>query len=136
MIEVLVEELVAESGRRMGAKLNIKDVSSDHFQINRGIAVKRLDRYDAAQAAWQEVVVEDKRSGPAEIAAMRIDFASWLLTLTRRERRVAQVLATGETTNATAQHFGVSASRISQLRRHLQEAWETFVEDRPACSAA
>ena len=125
-----------KSGRRMGTKLNIKDVSSDHSQIHRGITVKRLDRYDSAQAAWQEVVVEDKRSGPAEIAAMRIDFAAWLLTLTRRQRRVAQVLATGETTNATAHQFGVSASRISQLRRQLQEAWEAFVKDRPACSAA
>ena len=77
-------------------------------------------------AAWQEVIVEDKRCGPAEIATMRIDFEAWLTTLSPRMRRIARVLATGETTGTTAARFGVSASRISQLRSQLKQAWHTF----------
>lgn len=119
------------SGRRMGSKLNIQDVSSDHAQINKGISMRRLDRYDETKATWREVVVEDKRSGPAEIAAMRIDFAAWLRTLACRERRIAKVLATGETTNATARTFGLSPSRISQFRRALQRAWRAFQGELP-----
>jgi len=126
-----------KSGRRMGSKLNIRDVSSDHAQLNRGITVKRLDRYDEAATAWKEIVVEDKRSGPAEVTATRIDFAAWLRTLTLREQQIATTLSTGETTNATARKFGVSPSRISQLRKQFQEAWEVFVVERPVpCTAA
>jgi hypothetical protein len=116
--------------------LNIRDVSSAHAQINRGIKLRRLDRYDEAKAAWTEIVIEDKRSGPAEIAAMRIDFAAWLRTLACRERRIAKVLATGETTNATARKFGVSPSRISQLRSQLKRAWQAFQGELPRQAAA
>ena len=56
-----------KSGRRMGARLNIKDVSSEYAQMNKGISAQRLDQLTEV---WQEVVVEDKQSGPAEIAAM------------------------------------------------------------------
>jgi hypothetical protein len=114
------------SGRRMGTKLNVNDISSPYAQLTKGINVARLDRYDDHQAAWKEVVVEDKRSGPAETAIVRIDFAAWLKTLSPKTRRIAKVLASGETTGGTARRFGVSPSRISQLRVQLKRAWHTF----------
>ena len=120
----------------MGAKLNIKDVSSEYAQMNKGITMLRLDRYNKRKELWKEVVVEDQKSGPAEIAAMRIDFEAWLKTLNRRERRIAKTLATGETTGATARKFGVSPSRISQLRRQFMEAWQAFLGERPSPAAA
>jgi len=120
-----------KSGRRMGSKLNIKDVSSEHAGINKGITLARLDRYNRRKAVWKEIVVEDKKSGPAEIAAMRIDFDAWLGTLDRREQRIAKTLAAGETTNATARKFGTSPSRISQMRSQLKHAWEIFQGERP-----
>jgi hypothetical protein len=40
-------------------------------------------------------------------------------------------LSTGETTNGAARIFGVSPSRISQLRRQLQQAWEVFMTEHP-----
>jgi hypothetical protein len=118
------------SGRRMG-RSSMRDVNSPHAQLNKGISVRRLDHYDEKNAAWQEIVVEDKRSGPAEIAATRIDFAAWLKSLDRRERRIAKVLAMGETTNAAAKKFGVSASRISQFRKALRRAWLLFQGELP-----
>jgi hypothetical protein len=120
-----------KSGRRMGAKLNIKDVSSEHAQINRGIKLLRLDRYHQRKEVWREVVVEDRRSGPADIAAMRIDFETWFATLKQRERRIAKALATGETTGATARKFGVCPSRISRMRRQLQRSWQMFQGELP-----
>ena len=120
-----------KSGRRMGTKLNIKDVSSEYCQMNRGFAMQRLDRYHQRKEIWKEVVVEDKQSGPAEIAATRIDFAAWLGTLGRRERRIAKTLAAGETTGAAAKKFGVSPSRISQTRSQLKRSWQIFQGELP-----
>ena len=125
-----------KSGRRMGTKLNIKDVSSDYAQMNKGITMLRLDRYNKRKCIWKEVIVEDRRSGPAETAAMRIDFKAWLMTLDRRERRIAQTLAEGETTGAAARKFGVSPSRISQMRSQLRKAWEIFQGELPSGQVA
>ena len=48
------------SGRRMGTKLNIKDVSSQYAQMNKGFSMLRLDRYNNRKELWKEIVVEDK----------------------------------------------------------------------------
>ena len=113
--------------RRAGCRLNIRDVSSEYAQQRKGFKVERLDRFDRRESAWTEVLVEDRRSGPAEIAAFRLDFAAWLQSLPKQDRRVADTLATGETTNDAAMRFGVSPSRISQVRRELQRSWNDFV---------
>jgi DNA-binding NarL/FixJ family response regulator len=82
-------------------------------------------------------VVEDRHSGPAEVAGTRIDFRAWLEALPERTRRVAETLATGEATNQVARMFGCSASRVSQLRRELYDAWCVFTgEVAPVTSAA
>ncbi len=80
--------------------------------------------------------MEDKRAGPADIARVRIDFADWLGSLKRRDRRVAEFLANGETTTAAAKKFKVSAGRISQLRKELGENWRRFIGDEPGAVAA
>jgi hypothetical protein len=116
----------AFEGRKVGGKLNANDVASVYAQRQKGFCVKRLDRYNAPDNQWREVLVEDRHVGPAETAAVRIDFTAWLGTLRRRERKIATKLATGETTAAAASKFKVSPSRISQLRRKLQGSWEEF----------
>jgi hypothetical protein len=102
-------------------------VSSEYAQQRKGFKVERLDCFDKGKNAWTEVLVEDRRSGPAEIAASRIDFKDWLRSLPHQERKIAASLASGETTSEAAKQFGVSASRISQVRRELKESWEEFV---------
>jgi hypothetical protein len=113
-------------GRRVGAKLNVRDVSSPYAQLAKGIIVERLDRYDPEENEWREVVIEDHRSGPAETAAARIDIADWFDSLPKHKRRVAKMLATGETTKTSARRFNVSPGRISQLRRELHESWQSL----------
>lgn len=113
-------------GRRVGGKLNIRDVSSEYCRTRKGVFLKSLDRADNASGRWQEALVEDRGSTPAEIAAARIDVCEWLKTLSRRSCRLAERLAMGETTSGAARIFGISAARVSQLRRELQDAWEAF----------
>ena len=130
---VLARYAVAQTrdGRRVGGHLNIRDVLSEHCQQHKGLLVERLDHYDQDEECWREVLVEDRRAGPAEIAATRLDFAAWLRLLPSKLRRIAKVLATGETTGAAAHQFRVSAGRISQIRTELYQSWRRFVGEAP-----
>jgi hypothetical protein len=114
------------AGRRVGSALNIKDISSTYCQQRKKVRMNRLDHYDADEGGWQEIVVEDRRATPADVAATRLDFAAWLQTLRRKERRVAELLSTGESTKVAARRFRISPARISQLRRELRNCWLTF----------
>ena len=113
-------------GRRLGSPLNTNDVGSTHCQRRKGVFVQRLDRYDVKDGEWREIVVEDKNATPADIAATRIDFAAWLETLSKRQRKIAETLAMGETTSRTARIFRISAGRVSQIRRQLFDRWQEF----------
>ena len=55
-------------GRKVGGRLNVRDVSSSYAQRRKGFRVSRLDRYNQRKEEWKEVLVEDKTAGPAEIA--------------------------------------------------------------------
>ena len=122
--------------RRVGTKLNIKDVLSPYCQAKKHVIVERLDKFDDVENQWAEAVVEDKTAGPADIARTRIDFSDWLDTLKRRDRRIALKLAEGEKTSDVAKRFKVSEGRVSQLRRELAASWRRFVGDEPAPVAA
>ena len=104
-------------GRRTGTKSNCKDISSSYCQKKKGVGVGRLDRYDRLEQQWIEVLVEDRRSGPAEIVQAKLDIGDWMASLSHRRRKIAKVLAIGETTKETARKFQVSEGRISQVRR-------------------
>jgi hypothetical protein len=122
--------------RRVGAKLNIKDVLSLYCQKHKGVVVERLDHFDEEENAWKEAVVQDTRSAPvSEIVAFRCDFADWLKSLRRRDRRIAKFLALGNRTSDAARKFDVSQGRVSQLRRELAESWRAFVGDEPHAGA-
>jgi hypothetical protein len=114
------------AGRRVGGKLNVRDITSRRCQVVKGVRVESLDGFDDDEEEWREILLEDRRSGPAEIAASRIDFADWLESLTHRNRKIATTLATGESTTEAARQFDVSPGRVSQLRRELKTSWETF----------
>lgn len=122
--------------RITGGSLNIKDVLSKYCQANKRVHVDRLDKFNEADNAWEEVVVEDKTAGPDEIARVRIDFASFLASLPVRLRRIARFLAKGETTTAASAKFSCSPGRISQIRSELKAAWARHVGDDPGPASA
>ena len=67
---------------------------------------------------------------------MRIDFGVWRRKLSARQRRIADVLASGEGARAVAKRFGVIEARISQIRRELRDSWVAFQgESKPMLAA-
>jgi hypothetical protein len=125
---VLAKFAVAQvwSGRQVGGRLNIRDVSSVYAQWRKQFHVERLDRFDPEEGCWLEAVVEDHRTPVAEQVWFRIDFPAWLETLPRRKRRIAHALAEGHRTTDVARQFELSMARVSQLRRELFDSWQQF----------
>jgi hypothetical protein len=118
--------------RRVGGRLNIGDVLGRYCQAKKHVIVERLDHFDDEENAWQEAVVQDTRSTPVpDIVAFRCDFAAWLRSLPRRDRRITETLALGNRTSDVAKRFRVTEGRISQLRRELAESWRVFVGEMP-----
>jgi hypothetical protein len=113
-------------GRQLGGRLNVRDVSSEYAQRRKGFSVERLDQLDTVDEEWKEVLVEDRQATPADVAASRIDFTAWLASMSSLRRKIAQCLATGESTQEAALRFAVSPGRISQIRREFQSSWLAF----------
>lgn len=113
-------------GRQVACRLNVCEMLSRYAQRKSGFTVSRLHRRKANDGSWCELLVEDRRCTPAELAASRIDFGAWLRRLPQRKRRIAAALASGATTGETARRFQLTAGRISQLRRELARDWRAF----------
>jgi hypothetical protein len=79
---------------------------------------------------------KNRTAGPADIARTRIDSHDWLHSLNRRDRKIAESLATGNRTSDVSNRFKVSAGRISQLRKERAANWRRFVGDEPEATAA
>ena len=123
-------------GRLVGGHLNCKDISSAYCQRQQNVRLERLDKFDTEEDSWQEILVEDRHAGPAEVVRVRLDFASWLRRLPRRDRRIAQFLALGNRTSNIAKKFMVSEGRVSQLRRELAKSWRAFTGEPDGTAAA
>jgi hypothetical protein len=124
------------AGRRLGSPSNRRDVTSPCAGVAKGFTIERLDRFNRRTGHWREALVEDRTAGPAETAVARIDWAAWLRSLSRRQRTIASVLATGETTGVAARRFRLSPARISQMRVWFRESWQRFQGDMPSVGLA
>ena len=114
------------SGREVGVRQNIRDVSSRYCRQAKHAVLERLDHYDRRSGEWLETLVEDKHAGPAQTASARIDVADWFRKMSSRDRRIARALATGHGTYEVARRFGVSPGRISQKRKSFYISWKEF----------
>jgi hypothetical protein len=124
------------AGRRLGSRSNSRDITSPRAGVTNGFAIERLDRFNQRTGQWREALVEDRTAGPAETAVARIDWGAWLRSLSRRQRTIASVLATGETTGVAARRFRLSPARISQMRVWFRESWEQFHGNTPSVGLA
>ena len=113
-------------GRRVGGQLNVGDVMSPYCQRRKGVQVQPFLKRDDRTGRWQELVVEDRHSSPAEIAALKLDFQAWLASLTPKKRAITESLASGESPGRVARLFRVSSARVSQVRRELRTLWDRF----------
>ena len=114
------------AGRRVGNEWHRNEVLAKSAQRRHGFIVERLDEQDKDTGQWKEAVVEDHRTPVPDQAAFRIDFPTWLGTLSSRDRRIAETLSVGERTKDVARRFGISSGRVSQLRRELRDCWDRF----------
>lgn len=114
------------AGRRLGCRLNVRDVSSEYCRLRKGIELDRLDRFDRDSGEWEEILLEDRHAGPAETAAARIDVGDWLRRMRPKDRRIAKSLAVGTRTKDVAMKFKLSPGRISQLRSQFHKSWRDF----------
>jgi hypothetical protein len=122
-------------GRELGSRINVRDVLGRYCQQRNQLRVERLDEFDEAEEKWKEVLIEDKRATPADLAASRIDFAAWLETMSTVRRQLAEFLSMGETTRDAARRFALSPGRVSQIRREFQASWNAF-QGQPAAAGA
>lgn len=125
-----------KDGRKVGGRLNCKDVLSPYCHVRKKIAVERLDKHDSTEDEWQEILVEDRHAGPFDIVRTKLDFTAWLRSLSIKLRRIAKTLANGERTRDVARKFRVSPGRISQIRSELLASWSRFVGDAESSTAA
>lgn len=118
------------SGRRLCGKEKSREVLSPMAQQRQGFVVGSLPQYSLlASSPLMDALIDNRRSPVPDQAAFRLDFPTWLATLSARDRRIAQDMALGERTLGLAQKYGLSAPRISQLRRQFQSDWEQFGRD-------
>ncbi|MEI8372727.1 MAG: hypothetical protein WCJ35_07825 [Planctomycetota bacterium] len=129
--------------RITGGHLAVKDVLSPYCQAKKHVRVTRLDRYDHVNECWNnpeescsDLLAESRNTTPADLAASRIDFGTWLKLLPYRQRRIAKFLSVGNRTADTAKKFKVSAGRISQIRKELADNWSKFIGDEPGPAIA
>ena len=125
------------AGRRVGCRQNVNDIMSPMARRASGPTIPRLAAHPERTGGLNLLLCEDRRAGPAETAAARLDLADWFRSLSPRNRRIARALALGEQTNVVAQRFGLTAGRISQLRAWFRNHWEQFqAEAQPGDCAA
>jgi hypothetical protein len=125
-----------KDGRRVGKKQNVRDVYDIHARVKGTYHLTHIGSPRDQRTGWREQLVDNRRTPVPEQAAFRIDFPCWLRTLSRRDRRSVNQLAAGERTGDVARRFGVSAGRVSQLRRQLKESWEGFIGENGEVAAA
>src|SRR5205823_10814052 len=78
-----------QAGRSLGSQQSSTDVLSRATQQRWGFRVQSLGPRRAADAeSWQEAVVDNTQTPPADAAAFRIDFRQWLASLTPRNRQL------------------------------------------------
>ena len=116
-------------GRQVGCRRSVFDLLSPYAQRKKRFTVER-QHHKTASGCWEELVTEDHRATPAELAACRLDFREWLSRLQRIKRQMAIRLAAGDTTTDAARRFKVSLGRVSQIRRELEADWEDFQAER------
>jgi len=117
------------TGRHVGGRQNAaRDVMSPLAHRRHGVNVARMDVKSCSDDTdgWREAAVANRRDSVADLAAFRIDFAEWLGTLTARDRKIIAAFVKGENTSFVAGRFGITAGRVSQLRRRYERAWQVF----------
>jgi hypothetical protein len=125
------------AGRLSASADSSTDVLSRQARQSHGFQVESLDApTDQADNGWEAVLVENRKTTPADVAAARLDIAAWLGGMKVRRREIAESLAAGYRTEEVAEMFELSAGRVSQLRREFEDSWREFQQEADELLAA
>jgi hypothetical protein len=123
-------------GRRLGCGTlgRRADLLDRRAQRRHNLRVLSLDRdvddgSNDRTGSWQNWLVADHRMTPADMVAFALDFQEWLARLPAKKRRVAVLLADGETTSGTARLLKITPGRVAQYRTWLEQSWNAFQAD-------
>jgi hypothetical protein len=143
MVLVFFLARAVKAGRRLAGQEKGKDVLNERCQRRHGFRVERLPAststsHDYLYAtphgqrlndAFEERLKDNMVTPILDQVQFRIDFASWLASLTPRERRIIESMSIGERTTDLATMYKVTPGRISQLRREFADDWHRFCGD-------
>jgi hypothetical protein len=115
------------NGRRLCGQERIKDVLSPRAQQQHNFTVVSLPEGSSLNGnVFDEALIDNTRTPVDDQVAFRLDFPAWRRTRSDRDRRVIDELMVGERTMDVADKHGLTAARISQLRRDFYEDWTKF----------
>jgi hypothetical protein len=129
--------LRVKDGRHVGGRSSSRDVLSRKAQQRRGFRVESLPAstrtafeslYAQGQGQQQQGTLEERlrdntQTPVPEQVAFRLDFPVFLQALTARDRQMALALAEGHAAKQVADRFGLTPSRVTQLRQQWQQ-WQ------------
>ena len=116
--------LQVKRGRPAVGRMNGQEPLSRYAQVGTG------SRFERWNGEWIDKLADDKRASVPDQVAAKLDVRAWFATLTKRMKEIASDLALGCSTSEVATKYGVTAGRISQLRRALEDSWAAFQEAR------
>lgn len=117
------------SGRRVCGQEKVRDVLSLVAQQRHAFAVSKLPEVETLTDNPLMEALHDNRVAPVpEQVCFRVDFPAGLATLSPCNRQIVD-MALGYATCELSQKYGVSPSRISQLRREFHDDWARFCGD-------
>jgi hypothetical protein len=112
---------------RVAGMEKAEDAMNRRAEQRHSFMVERLpDNSTLGSSPLTEALTDNTVTPPPDAAAFRVDFPRWLGSLGDRDRRLALELVIGERTGVAAQRFGMSKSRVSQMRRELGHGWAQF----------
>jgi len=79
---------------------------------------------------WEEGLQDNVKTPFPEQVNFRLSFPRLLNRQTDRDRHIAEFLAVGNSGKATAQTFGLSPCRITQIRQQLCKEWHAMHNER------
>ena len=122
----------ALAGRRLAGAEKARDALSPLARLRGRVTVERLgaraerETRRPGEVVAEELAAADPRVSVPDQAAFRVDFPLFRRGLTPGARAGLDLLAAGWGTGEAAARLGVTAARVSQLRRELAEKWEAF----------
>ena len=126
------------SGRRLAGQERLRDILSKMAQVRNDFWVESLSESSepvmetmaGPQGSMRRVVKESLQANThtsiPEQVAFRLDWHQFFRSLPARDRRMVKFLSVGHRPERAALQFGVSRTRVSQLRKKWYRQWRAF----------